>query len=200
MGYLRGTGSVVPINYGKKPYTETIAMRRQINSMKMQIRGNKPEIKVRQLVAAPSSVAVGTAVEVDLTAIQQGDDSTNRSGRRINIKGFSIHTHPENRGIDIYLIKSGSGIAPTYASFQPVRQGHLTDETHHDFKIVKYLKPLYNTNYTRFVKRFKAPQYVYYQTAANNTGYKNTWHLVFKNDTNVAADIEYSVNVYYTDA
>jgi len=198
MGYLRGTNAQTSSKFARS--NETVTMRRQINAMKMQIRGNRPEVKVRQLTAAPSNIADGTAVEVGLTAITQGDDSTERSGRRINIKGFSIHTHPSNRGIDIYLLRSTSGIAPSYAVFQPVRQGHLTDETHHDLKMVKYLKPDSETTYTRFNKRFKAPQYVYYQSTGAGTGYKNTWHLVFKNDTGAPADIEYSVNVYYTDA
>lgn len=190
--YLRGSAKY-------NPYADT-RLTRVIRSMQRQIRANRPEYQCFQL-ASTASVANATATVLHLTGIAQGDDSDTRTGKKITVKGVDIRGYFSDRLMDIYLVKSKSGVAPVYADFQTVLGGHILDDKHFDYKQVAYIKPMQaNTNAFRYNKRFKGNQNTHYGGAAAGTIIENGWYLVFKNNTGAAVTIQYSINLWYTDA
>jgi len=140
------------------PYAEE-RLNRVIRSMQRQIRANKAENQCFQL-ASTASVSNATATVLHLTGIAQGDASDSRTGKRINVKGVDIRGYFSDRLLDVYLVKSKSGVAPVYADFQTVLGGHILDDKHYDYRQVAYIKPMSATTTSFKYKRcFKGNQH-----------------------------------------
>lgn len=187
--------------YKSMPAQRTITANynKRLISLNRRVNLNTGELNCYQLIGS-TSIAPGTATTVNLTSISQGNDSNFRTGRRINIRGVSVHVHTNDRALDCYHINSKSGVAPTYTDFQPVIQGHIKDSAHYDFKVVKYIKSTEATTYWRYNKRYSGTQYCWYSGSGNNDVIRNGQFLTFKNDSLVTITVQYSCNVYYTDA
>lgn len=190
--YLRGSAKY-------DPYAD-VRLTRVIRSMQRQIRANKPETQCFQL-SSTGSVANATATVLHITGIAQGDDSNTRTGKKITVKGVEIRGYFSDRLLDVYLVKSKSGVAPVYADFATVLGGHVLDTKHYDYKQVAYIKPMQaNTNFFKYKRRFPGVQNTHYGGAGAGSVIENGWYLVFKNNTGAAVTIQYSINVWYTDA
>jgi len=169
-----------------------------IKKLQNKVNLNTGETLVYQLTGTVT-LPTGAIAPVHLTGIGQGDGFSDRTGRRVTIRGFSVNTHLGVRGLDCYHILSKSGIAPTYGNFQPVEQGHLVNIARNDLRVVKYIKPLQQTTYARYNKKYKSNHHVWYSGTSGASTIKNAHYLIFKNDTGANVSFDYSINVYFTD-
>lgn len=184
--------------YGK--FASNTQMRRRIARMQKQITANKAETKVIQFTANATALADAGFLALNLTNIGQGDDSYQRTGRRICIKGVDIRLWTSDRHADVYLIKTTGDTAPGYTSFAAVKGAHLDDAYHYDLKELAYIKSMAATSlFAKCSRRFKG-WYTYYSGTSATSFIKNGLYFCIKNNTGAGITYDYSINVYYTDA
>lgn len=171
----------------------------QLSALRRQVRLNRGELKEKSFYGSVSPIAASATV-IELTQIPHGDNFNERIGQHIKLMGYKVRCSNGNSVMDDYIILSPTGQVPTYASFNPYVDSHLTRvANHHDFKELKFMKNNHGSGYVHTTRRFKNGMPVTYSTDSDLSCIRNRLFLVMKNDGTSTHNVQYNVVVYYYD-
>lgn len=171
----------------------------RLKNIERRINFNTPELKQRQVAAAPT-IAAGATNVVDITSILQGDALNEREGHRINVRGIKLRIYSIDKELDHHLILSPHGVIPTAADFQPVIGGHVFSNSSNDIKELHFFRNYGGANgNTAHSRKFKNGLPVKY-SGSGGGALQNRLTLVTRNATTGNVGYHYSIVLYYTDA
>jgi len=197
MGYLRGSNYSYANNY-RKSLKQTVA--KDLRKLKRQVQLNKGELKAFSITSNTLTITSGVAASYGLTAIAQGDDDHQRTGRKVRVVGIKVRMYVEDPDLDVFILKSTDHSVPSYGDFEVALGGQVTQDARHDVHEIAYLKPRSTTpNMIEWQKKWKTGIPVYYKGTSSTDAIKNALHLFIKNNTGVVVGYQPSVVVYYYD-
>lgn len=194
--YLRGT-------YNRKVVSTTTLAKRnaiRIDRLNRQVNTNKPEWKQKDSTVS-NSVINGAIATVSLNELAQGDDDSQRDGRRIKIHKVSVRLHVDDKNVDGHIILSPHGITPLASDFHLIKGGMVKFTSKYEHKSLRFLKNYGGANgNSAATVRFKRPLLVrYYGTGATDI-VSNLLTVCVVNASGLTAQYDVSAVIHYTDA
>lgn len=162
-----------------------------------------PEVKYRETVVRPASLANNGLINYKLTDIAQGEDVNQRLGNRIEIIGvkFLGSAGDGNPNIDLHLVTPFSTTDPAHTDFS-LSCGAAYPRT----KGIEWWHRVHGNSPNHFQTvnlyyQFKQPLKVHYSGSASTQCIRNLLYFTMHNQSGASiADINMTVTLYYQDA
>lgn len=180
---------------------------RRIAKLSKQVYRNMGEMKVKHVSLISSTMPNASTVVQELTLIAQGDDCFDREANHVFVKGLKIRGITSNPNLDVYVVLSKNGTAPSYGDYQNRVGGFLYAPRRNEFTVLATIRPnnstlaypagaFYNCN-VNFNMKFNTS--TYYNGSASGNGVRNKIYLVIKNDTGSVQGYELCSELYFRD-
>ena len=183
----------------KRPYSGTMALsNKRLSRLERQVRNNRPEMKWSSLRQAPTAVATGAIGTLSLDSITIGDSHYNRCGSQIKLWRMEIRGQVDPL-LDIYLVQSKDGSAPTYADFDAYPAGFVDNGNTNlvEWKHIR-VKPDQTTNCPyRIIQKFNGMKVEFSNSASSPV--RNAMWLVVKNDSGASLNYTLQRKIWFTD-
>lgn len=196
--YLRGSS---------KPYRSSGRTSKYSNlgyrlaKIERNVRNNRPELKDVQITGATTVAATALSFN-DLSAmLSQGTSEIERLGNHVKIKRIKYSMHSTNVGTDILLVQSQHGNTPVAGDFLGQRMTEVVQTSTDDHRIIKRFRN-YNSSYQYITgsKSYKSGLPIVWYDSGSTAIAKNRLTLVISNMTGSTCLVEYSIQLYFTDA
>jgi hypothetical protein len=135
------------------------------------------------------------------TGLACGPNQGQRVGNEIRVKEIYISGDSGSALVDVYILQSRSGEAPTLANFSPTIAGHLTQGTAQDhFRILRHYKHIGGSSPTFYMRyRFSIPMKVTYTGPTAGEVSRNQIYVVFINRSGGNQNVQFSSTLKYID-
>lgn len=135
------------------------------------------------------------------TGLACGPNQGQRVGNEIRVKEIYISGESGSALVDVYILQSRTGEAPTLANFSPTISGHLTQGTAQDhFRILRHYKHVGGSATTFYMRyRFSIPMKVTYTGPTAGEISRNQIYVVFINRSGANHNVQFSSTLKYID-
>lgn len=187
-------GSRVPRSVG-------VPLESRIARLEKRVKDNTGELKQIDVeVSSTALVAQAYAVVPLVSGITPGPLDGQREGSEIKIFGYKLCPWVNNSIVDVYLILSLDGNAPTGSIFQNVPGGLIKHDFCNNFKILKYMRNYGSTEQHMAVsERMKKRLMVRYD--GNLAVTQNGLYVVYANRApSLTHNYSLGATIYYKDS
>lgn len=163
-------------------------------------RRNIGEIKVLTGSLSSTQITNGAAYVQVLTGIATGANQGQRVGNQIRVRSIVVQGDTTSGDVDVYILQSRNGNAPTLANFTPTMGGILTQGTSQQhFRVLKQRIMPGNSGKFRLSYRYSIPMKTSYTGPTATELSLNQIYIVAINRTGANENIQFSSEITYID-
>ena len=159
----------------------------------------KPESKYAVFTHS-GAIADMNVTTVELTAIAQGSDVSERTGNHIKLLRCDVRGDVGDNNLDYYIIQCHTTSAPGYSNFNAQQGGAIsTIDNNTKFTEWKYMSGYKMKDVGRLMHRFKYGIKCKFNGTASSNCVDNRVFLFIKNNTGASHSPNLTVRVWFTD-